>query len=49
MLFQASYTHLVEEDILAIAGRPVSRMLFQVSICADPVLLAKLLPELTAD
>ena len=48
-LFQDPCTRLVEEDILAITSRSVSRMLFQISICADPVLLAQLLPELTAN
>lgn len=38
---------LVVEDILAIAA--LGRKVLEVSVLADAVLLAKLLPELTAD
>jgi hypothetical protein len=48
MLSQVCYTHLIEEDILAITSRPISRMLLKVSICADSVFLAQLLPKLAA-
>jgi hypothetical protein len=40
-------SYLVEEDILAIPA--FCRKLLQVPILANPVLKAKLLPELTAD
>lgn len=42
-------TYLVKENIFAIAGCALSRMLLQVSICADSMFLAQLLPKLTAD
>lgn len=45
--FQVSKTHLVEEHVLAVSA--FSRKLLQVTILADSVLQAQLLPELATD